>query len=144
MSTFSIVGDSNVRRFLSSVNKRACPDLENAQILTCAKAPLLPEALSQVGVDRGVVIIACVTNFITDATGSSTVSAKVEPVVTKFLRQILDSSELNPDRLFLVCPPMFRASPGWYREGLSEVLTKFSSVMSKDPCKNLKLMPRFS
>lgn len=142
MTIFSIVGDSNVRRFLSSVNKRACPDLENAQILTCMKAPLLPEALSQVNADCEVVIVTCVTNFITDATGSSTISAKVEPVITKFLDQIACSSDLNPDRLYLVGPPMFRSRPGWYREGLSEILTKFSSVMTRNPPAKLKLMPR--
>lgn len=139
---FTILGDSNVRRFLSSVNKRACPDIEASQILTCMKAPLFPEALSQIKDESDAVVVACVTNFITDSKGSSTVSARVEPVIVKFMERIIGACELSPGRTFLVCPPMFRSNPGWYREGLSEILTKFSAVFSGSSQANLKLMPR--
>jgi hypothetical protein len=39
---------------------------------------------------------------------------------------------------------MYRRYPLWYRDGLSEVMNKFSSTMSLDPPQNFRLMPSFA
>jgi hypothetical protein len=45
---FAVIGDSNVRRFVTSLTKKACPDITNAQISSCGKLSMLAEALRQV------------------------------------------------------------------------------------------------
>ena len=61
------------------------------------------------------------------------------------LRSALDAAcSAHPDRAYLVSPPMYRSSPVWYREGLPEVLTLFSQVMSGEKPKNLHLLPSFA
>jgi hypothetical protein len=142
---FSIIGDSNVRRFVTNVNIRSCPELGDAQISSCPKLSMLSEALLQVDDASDAVILTCLTNFLVDTTGSSSVGVRVEPTISSFRNKIVDACERLPGKQFLVCPPMFRSRPVWFREGLSEVLQKFSSVMSQDRSryKNLFLMPSF-
>ena len=61
------------------------------------------------------------------------------------LRSALDAAcSAHPDRAYLVSPPMYRSSPVWYREGLPEVLTLFSQVMSGEKPKNLHLLQSFA
>jgi len=140
---FSLVGDSNVRRFVTSVNKRVCPDIARAQISSCGKLSMLAEALRQVNDECDAVILTCLTNFVVDSSGSSYAGVRSEPVFTEAKATIIEACEAFPERKFLVCPPMYRTRPVWYREGLPEILQKFSSVMSSDQPKNLTLMPSF-
>lgn len=141
---FSIVGDSNVRRFVTNVNRRACPELQNAQISSCGKIQLLEAALEEVNSNVDICIVSCVSNFIESSSGSdSSVAARVDPTLTKF-RQILVSACLaHESRQFFVCPPMYRSTPSWYRDGMPDILTRFSAVMSKDRPENLRLLPSF-
>jgi len=140
---FSLIGDSNVRRFVTNVNKKACPEIASAQISSCPKISMLSEALRQVSDGTDVVILTCITNFIVDVAGSSSPGVRAEPVITGFKKKVSEACEANPSMKYLVCPPMFRERPVWYREGLPEVLTKFSSLMSQDQEPNLLLMPSF-
>ena len=74
---------------------------------------------------------------------SDSVSIRSEPVMLEFLEKLSQCCEARPDLTFLVCPPMYRRSPIWYREGLPEILMKFSSVMMSRPATVL-MMPSFS
>lgn len=140
---FSLIGDSNVRRFITNVNRRACPELSDAQIQSCGKLAMLAEALREVRVEANVVIITCITNFITESTGSSSVGVRVEPVITKFREIIAAECATNTEKKYLIGPPMFRSRPLWYNEGLAEVLQKFSSLLSVAKPSNLLLLPSF-
>lgn len=140
---FSLIGDSNVRRFLTSVNRRACPDINDTQIQSCGKLSMLAEGIRQVRPESNVILITCVTNFITDSVGSASVGVRVEPVIARFKAIIESECVSSPERKFLIGPPMFRSNPVWYHEGLAEVLQKFSSVMSSQKPPNLFLLPSF-
>ena len=50
---------------------------------------------------------------------------------------------MNPERFYMVSPPMYRTTPQWYSDGLSEVMLRFSAQMSKDKPANLMLLPSF-
>jgi hypothetical protein len=142
---FSIVGDSNIRRFNVQVNKRACKDLSDAQVLTVSKLLLLPDVLKEIRSESTVCIVSCITNFLCDAApGPTSVSSRVEPVLESFRKTLLEACIQFPDRKYLICPPMYRRSPLWYRDGLSDVMKKFSSMMSDCPSSNLCLLPSFS
>ena len=45
---------------------------------------------------------------------------------------------------YLVAPPMYRARPLWYREGLPEILMLFSQVIGADRPANLHLLSSFA
>lgn len=142
---FSIIGDSNVRKFNTSVNQRACADLGKAQILSCGKLQLLPDVLAEVRAESDVCVISCITNFICDSTpGSASVSVRVESVIEDFRDHILTACSSNAHVKYLVCPPMYRRSPLWYRDGIAEVLSKFSALMSVNKPEGLIMLPSFS
>ena len=126
------------------VNRRACPDLESTQIIVSSRLALLSQGLSGVRAASDVCLVTCVTNFLTSASGSSSASIRIEPVVADFREKIVDACQTFPERLYLVYPPMYRSSPLWFRDELPEVLKKFSIMMSEDRPKNLILMSGFS
>ena len=143
---FSIIGDSNLKRFVTIINRRACPDLDSAQILTCGKSALFAQALQEVRDEVDTCVIACLSNFLASAPGTTGSGSgnRVEPVLLDVQKKLWDMCAEHPDRKFLVCPPMYRSSPLWYRDDLPDVLKKFSFVMMDGRPSNLLLMPSFS
>ena len=139
---FSIIGDSNVRRNISKTNSRACPQMAGCQLLECYRLQLLDDVLGQVRPESNVCILSCVTNFLTSSLDDSMVSKRIEPVLEEFCAILSTACAARPEVSFLVSPPMYRTSPLWYREGLPEVLTKFSLFLRERPV-NLHLLPSF-
>jgi len=141
---FAIVGDSNVRRFVNQVNQRACPDITKAHITSCGRLQLLPDALKEVHPDTTACILSCVTNFLCDTDpGSSSASVRVDSAIEDFRKALWEACSDRPQVDYLVCPPMYRRSPLWYRDGLADILKKFSTMMSTDLPPNLLLLPSF-
>lgn len=141
---FSILGDSNVKRHLNPTNCRDRPQMSGCQLLPCGRLSVLSESLRSVRKDSTVVMLSCLTNFLTssDEAGAS-VSFRVEPVLREVHESVCASANEQKEVYFLVAPPMYRLSPLWYRDGLPEVMTKFSSVFSDRP-KNVLLMASFA
>ena len=99
--------------------------------------------MRQVKTVSNVCIVSCLTNFLASAEGPSVVAHRVEPVLQDVCSALLEICFDNPNRHYMISPPMYRTSPVWYREGLPEVLTLFSSVLSLDRPPNLHLLPSF-
>ena len=96
---YAIVGDSNVRPHMSSLNCRANPNMANAQVKTCGRLEALGETLRLVRSDVTVIILACLTNFLTSSEAiASNVSVRVEPVLREFREIILDYCQEFPER----------------------------------------------
>ena len=132
-----IVGDSNVRRFVTHVNRHACAEHEDTQILMCGKLALIAEA--------DVCLVAWVTNMLTSAAGSTAVGIRVEPVLMEIKSKLIDACSERLERYFHVYPPpMYQSNPLWYRHGLPEVMKNFLSILSRDQPRNLILMPGYS
>lgn len=140
---FSILGDSNVQRHMNPMNCRDRPLMTGAQVIPCGRLSLLSAALGSIRPESTLCIMSCITNFITSSSASDSVSIRSEPVMLEFLEKLSQCCEARPDLTFLVCPPMYRRSPIWYREGLPEILMKFSNVMLSRPASVL-MMPSFS
>ena len=141
---FSLIGDSNIRNHVNKNSIRANPGLKAAQVLSCGNFSIFPATLEKVRSSSTACIIACVTNFICDAEGPPTVSLRVDPVLQDFRSAILDACSANPERTYLVSPPMYRTSPIWYREGLPEILNLFSQVLVSEKPANLHLLSSFA
>ena len=145
--SFSVLGDSNVRRHLNKVNCRSNPLMKASQLIPCGHIEILSESLGEVRAESNVVILSCITNFFTSIPdGSSTPAGlRVEPVLSQFQETVSKACKEKPDIAFMVCPPMYRTHPSWYRDGLSEILNLFSSSLGRDQDlpPNLYLLPSF-
>ena len=145
LSKYCIVGDSNVKRFVTITNRRACPELSTCQVLNCGKLPVFVPTLEEVRDDVEVCILSCLTNFVTSAPESTSTSVRVEAVLLEVFDAVNAACLDHPHRLYMVCPPMYRSAPLWYRDGLADVLVKFSSIFSSpDRATNLRLLQSFS
>ena len=141
---FSIIGDSNVQRNINSISCRDRPRMLGAQVVPCTKAALFAECLKSVRNESNVCIVSCISNFITSSSeGSSTLGLRIEPILRDFFGLIRSACAEHPSRAYLVCPPMYRRSPLWYRDGLPEVLTRFSGELMRDKPPNLLSMSSF-
>ena len=77
--------------------------MSGAQIKTCGKMEAFAETLRSIRSDTTACIVACLTNFITSAEGSSTtVSLRVDPVIKEFHEVLLDFCQEMPERFVLV------------------------------------------
>ena len=123
----TLVGDSNVKNHMSKNNTRDRPLMSGAQLIHCGRLSLLSTSLGSIRAERTCVcIVSCVTNFLTNDSGSSSsASLRVEPVLGDFVTKITEVAGSRPEVRFLICPPMYRLTPIWYREGLPEILQKF-------------------
>ena len=141
---FSIVGDSNVRNFINKTSCRANPLLKTAQVLSCGSIEIFRSSLEAVQEASNVVIVSCVTAFLASADGPDSVTRRIDPVLQDFRSALSDACSAHPNRSYTIAPPMYRTHPVWYREGLPEVLTQFSSALLPDAPPNLFLLQNFA
>ena len=143
LRNFSIVGDSNIKRHMNPTNCRDRPLMSGAQVIPCGKASLLAEAMRSVRKESNVVLLSCITNFLTSTEeAGSSISFRVEPVLHEVFQLIAEAAQGFKDHFVIVAPPMYRHSPLWYRDGLPEILGKFSDVFKSRP-KNVLMMSSF-
>ena len=140
---FTIIGDSNVKRHMNPMSCRDRPLMSSAQVLQCGRLEVLAEAIKQINAEATICIFSCVTNFLTSVDGASNVSLRVEPIFLDFLAKIESLRTTRPDLKCLICPPMYRESPIWYRDNLSQIMMKFSEVFSRSQS-GILLMPSFA
>ena len=101
---YSLIGDSNVQRNVSKTSFRASPLLKSAQIIPCGNLAIFSESLLKVRAEVTVCIVACLTNFITssDESSSSSVSGRIEPVLTTIIEALHVVCGENPDRFYII------------------------------------------
>ena len=141
---FSLIGDANLLRHINKNSCRANPSLKSAQMLTCGSSSIFTASLEKVRETSTACIVACVTSFLTDAEGPSTLSLRVDPVLQEFRASLLEACSLHQDRAFLISPPLYRVHPLWYREGLPEIMSLFSQILNTDKPANLHLLSSFA
>jgi hypothetical protein len=141
---FSLVGDSNVGRNLSRMSRRASSSIKNCQFISCGSLELFQTSLAQVRSESNVCIVSCVTNFLTGASGADQTSKRVDPILQQILSILQESCQSKPSVSFMLSPPMYRTNPIWYRDGLPEILSLFSSSFKEDRPKNLHLLSSFA
>lgn len=141
---FSLLGDSNVKRHMNPMSCRDRPQMSSCQVLPCGRLSAFAETLKSLRSESTVVIVACLTNFLTSSEeAGSTVSFRVGPVLQDALAMINEVALSHTTQQFVIAPPMYRLTPLWYRDNISEVLLKFSEVF-KGKAVNVHLMPSFN
>ena len=141
---FALVVDSTIRSHINKTNCRAHPMLKSAHVLTCDALEALTAAMRQIKTVSDVCIVSCSTSFIISADGPPILSHRVEPVLQDLRSVLLEVCFDNPNRNYMISPPMYRAHPVWYREGLTEIMTLFSQTLVLDRPPNLHLLPSFA
>ena len=130
---------------MNPTNCRDRPPMLSAQVLLCHRLEVLAQSLRSMKKEATVCVLACITNFVTSSEDvSSTVSLRVDPVFTEFFSTVAEECESNPGRKYLVCPPMYRRAPLWYRDNLSQILTRFSLASKNCQSDNFGLLPSFA
>ena len=140
---FTLLGDSNVRRHINKTSVRANPAMKAAQILSCGHLGIFKETLAQIRPQSEVCIVSCLTNFLCRAEGPDSVSQRINPVLSEVRELVEGSCCANPDRFYVIAPPMYRMEPVWYRDGLPEVMTTFSDAFRSERPPNLLVMSSF-
>ena len=142
---FSLIGDSNLKRNMNPTNCVDRPQMTAAQVILCSRFEVFAQSLRNIRQESNVVVLACVSNFLTlSEDTSSTLSHRVDPILDEFFSLVSEDCQTHPDRKYLVCPPMYRRSPLWYRDGLPVILTRFSLMAKSYQQSNLGLLPSFS
>jgi hypothetical protein len=118
--------------------------MKAAEFIQCCSFEVFEASLGSIREQSNACIISCLSNFIVDSSGSDSVSKRVEPRIQEVYDLVFEACRQSPSRSYLVSPPMYRTSPSWYREGLSEIVTVVSQVFSDDKPANLHLLPSFS
>ena len=139
---FSLLGDSNIKRHMNHTNCRD-PAMSGCQVLPCGHLSILAESLKNVRSESNVVILACITNFITRSDESGSIANRADPIFHQVASVLGAEAGLHAGRFYLISPPMYRTTPLWYRDGLSEVMTRFPTAF-RDLPRNVLLMSSFS
>ena len=123
---FLIVGDSNIQHHMNPTNCGDRPLMSGSEVIPCGKLPILTEALKTVREESTICVVSCVSK-----SAGSTVSPRIEPMLSDFCKALNLASGDRPDIIYLVSAPMYGRSPLWYRDSLPEILTKFSEAMKQ-------------
>lgn len=119
--------------------------MESCQVLLCNRLDLLAQSLRSIKPDVSVCVLSCLSNFISSAEETSaSISPRVNPVLDEVFSLVNEACQAFPDRKYLISPPMYRKSPLWYRDGLSEIMSCFSKMSESYVMPNLALLPSFS
>ena len=140
---FSLLGDSNIKRHMNPTNCRDRPLMSGCEVLPCGRLSVLAESLKSIRSESNVVILSCLTNFITMSEESGSTASRVAPIFQDVAAMVGEEAAKHAGRFYLISPPMYRLTPLWYRDGLSEILTKFPSAFKELP-KNVLLLPSFA
>ena len=99
---YSLIGDSNLRRHMNPQNCRDLPHMTGAQVKTCSNLDTLAQVLRTVRNESTICILACLTNFLTQANGASaSAGLKVQPIIAEFKEVVLDYCSEFPERFVL-------------------------------------------
>ena len=144
LTDFTIIGDSNVRRNMTSSVTSDRPVMANAQIVPSGRLSSFAASLDSTRLESNACVVSCISNFLsTSAPGPS--AGRIERVITDFFTKIRSFCASRPEVSVCVCPPMYRTSPLWYRDCLPNILCKFSEIGTMNPKPaNLHLLPSFT
>ena len=79
---FSIIGDGNVRRNMTSLNIASRPSMKGAQIIDYLGVTPIDPALNEVRQESTVLIIAAITEMLVAGGDCGTINASIDPIMS--------------------------------------------------------------
>ena len=137
---YTVIGDSNVRRNMTTMNAASRESMSTAKIIDCIAIATLAQALRDVSADTTVLLIQCLTSFLVSCEDTGSIFGTIDPILGEFNTLVRGFANSRQALHVLVAPPMYRQSPSWYRRHLPEVAHQFSSILTASKPKNLHLL----
>jgi hypothetical protein len=139
----TLVGDSNVKRQLTSLNTQSRASLTDYQLISFTKMTELSSALQGVREESNICIVAVLTEALIESPDTGSLLSTVDPVMNEFRDVLRNFASSRTSLAVMVAPPLFRPSPYWYKAGLPQIAKRFSECLSKERPKNLMLLSSF-
>ena len=92
----SVVGDSNVRRNMTSLNIASREAMKNAEVIDCSDMTSLDSALANVRSESNQCIVACITEFLLLAGECGTILSAIDPVLSGFAQKLSSFCATRP------------------------------------------------
>ena len=142
-SIYSVIGDSNIRRNMTSMNIASRQVMSDCQLIDCPPLSGLEEAFTSVRAESTVCVFQAMTQLLLHAADVGTFQSTIEALLHEVSTKIAVWCHARPALTVMVAPPMYRAWPLWYRHHLPEVSAFFSTAFGKLKSPNLVLLPSF-
>ena len=84
----AVVGDSNVRRNMTSLNIASREAMKSAKVIDCASLSTLEASLLQVPQESNVCILAVITDFLLANGDCGTINSSINPVLDTFSKVV--------------------------------------------------------
>ena len=140
---FSVIGDSNIRRNMTTMNMASRQAMSGCQIIDCPSLSDLENSFTAIRAESDVCIFQAVTHLLLIAPDIGTVQSTIDTLFHELSGKIVVLCKARPDLMVTLCPPMYRPWPLWYRHHLAEMASGFSQVFGKLDLPNLMLLPSF-
>ena len=88
---FTVIGDSNIRDNMTSLNMASREVMKHAQVLNCPQLSGLGSVFSEIRVDSNVCVFAGVTQLLMSTPECSTIYATIDPVLASLKEEITRS-----------------------------------------------------
>ena len=92
----SVVGDSNVRRNMTSLNIASRESMKKAEVIDCSLITTLDSALIGVRPESSQCIVACITEFLLLAGECGTILSSIDPVLSTFAQKLSQFCSSRP------------------------------------------------
>ena len=137
---YVVIGDSNVRRNMTQMTMASREAMTTAKVVDCVALSSLAQTLREVPAEATVLLVQSLTSFLVSAEDAGTIFGTIDPVLGEFNTLIRGFATSRHALQVMVAPPMYRASPAWYRRHLPQIAHQFSLVLSASRPKNLHLL----
>ena len=142
-NVYSIVGDSNIRRNMTSMNIASRQTMSSCQVLDCPGLQELEGVLASIRDSSTVCVFSAISELLVHCEDRGSVQSSVEHVMTSLSAKLSILCKARSALNVMLAPPMYRTAPVWYRNHLAELADVFSKTFSRDKPPNLFLLPSF-
>ena len=93
---YTIIGDANIRRNMTSLNIASRDVMKKAEVIDCLQLSSLDSALSQVRVESSILIVASITEFLLAGGDCGTIASSIDHILTSFAAKVTGHCAAHP------------------------------------------------
>jgi hypothetical protein len=141
---FTILGDTNIRRNVTSLNMESRELLKGSQVVDFKKFSEFESSVASIRAESTVCLIAGLTEALSSLSDAGSVLSTIDTPLSDFRDQLRGFASSRTGLHFIVAPSLYQESPRWYRTGLSAIARRLSDCLSESKPANVHLLPSFS
>lgn len=93
---YTIIGDANIRRNMTSLNIASRDIMKKAEVIDCLQLSNLDTALSQVRVESSILIVAAITEFLLSGGDCGSIASSIDHILTSFFAKVTGFCATRP------------------------------------------------